>query len=412
MQIRTWNKIALSFSFICFGMFPFFPEYFESYVPISLLSLSFLVFLTDIKKEYVLHKEFFVTASIFLLFLLSWLWSEDIDRGKRRMETMLSLMGMPVSFYVFLGIRELNWQHFQKLFFRVFFFSNVVYSIIAMLFISNYRNPKFPNKDASFYRSALADIPLIGEHPIYVSLFIAVSVLIGIWLFEKSRSNIEKTANVICGLILLSFLVVLMSKGVILGLMCALLIFFLNRFRKVRPLVYAGIVVAIILLAIIPESNNRFKEVFSAETYQKVDLRNSTSIRLNIWKCALEKIGEAPLLGHGLGDTQTALSDCYESKGFNFKDTTYNSHNQYFYVWLSAGIAAFLAFILVMLFYLKVGIRSKDYLMVSLMVLFLTAFLFENVLSRQSGVILFSFLMNFMAIKNLSEQKNGPDTLN
>jgi len=156
---------------------------------------------------------------------------------------------------------------------------------------------------------------------------------------------------------------------------------------------------------LIPEKNNRFKEIINLNTYRVLNKNNSTSIRVIIYKCGIETLTERPILGYRIGDVQEKLDACYSKNNSNFVKGMYNSHNQYLFIWLSTGITGFLIFIALLIFYFKKSIQYKDNIMFSVLVLYCVIFLFENVLSRQSGVIFFSFLVNYFLWDNFNRNK-------
>ena len=151
----------------------------------------------------------------------------------------------------------------------------------------------------------------------------------------------------------------------------------------------------------IPKDNNRFIELLNKESFEQVNLNNSTSIRFYILKCSIKMALEKPFFGHGLGDVQNELDLRYNINETILPSNKYNSHNQYLFVWLSSGIIGLIFFLLFLYYCFSLAVRSQDYFFLSILILFAVSFLFENILSRQSGVILFSFLVNLLVLKNL-----------
>ena len=318
---------------------------------------------------------------------------------------MLALVLFPLFFFVLLGKQRLDYSKLKKNFYIFFFCSSLVYSFITFYLFQVYRHPKFKVKDANFFRNAIEDIPFIGEHPIYLSIFIAIAILLGTTFYKREKAKLAYNALiVIFQLILLVFLILIMSKGVILAFVLAFIVLISKKFKSKYLLIFLALIA---LFAILPSENNRFKELFNNSTYNSFTGENSTNIRLNVLECSYDLAVKKPFLGYGVGDIQDELSKCYSEKEFNFGSVRYNSHNQFLFVWLSNGIIGLLLFILLLLFYLKVAIKNKDYLMLSVLVLYSVVFLFENVLSRQSGVIFFSFIMNFLMIINLNKESNA-----
>ena len=50
-----------------------------------------------------------------------------------------------------------------------------------------------------------------------------------------------------------------------------------------------------------PNTSRRFRELGIKSTYEKLEITNSTSLRIFVYKCAIEKIKTRPILGHGWG---------------------------------------------------------------------------------------------------------------
>jgi len=96
---------------------------------------------------------------------------------------------------------------------------------------------------------------------------------------------------------------------------------------------------------------------------------------------------------------------CYQDENANFSKKMYNTHNQYLFIWLSSGIIGFVIFIGILFYYFKKSIEFKDEVMFSILVLYSFTFLFENVLSRQSGVIFFCFIINYFLWINFNKNK-------
>jgi len=394
---------ALVLTFALMGFFPLIPERYEGIVVICFLAISIVLFLLNFKKKRVLGKDFFITSSLFILFLISAVLSNEIGEGFKKIATMLSLLLFPLVFFIFLGSSKLDYLKYKAVFFNVFFLSNVFFSLLSFYLFSVYSSPKFSIKDASYFRSAVSDIPLIGDHPIYISIFLSIAILIG-FTFYNFKKHLLLNILIVTGHLIIGFLLMLlMSKGVIIALMIALFVLVSKKFKKRHIIIVLGLLLMLLSL-IIPSANNRFRELLKNDTYNKLSSQNSTNIRVNILKCSYKLIINKPILGYGLGDVQGALDRCYFKKNYGFKIGRYNSHNQYIFIWLSTGIIGFFLFLFLIFYYCKKAWICEDYLMLSIVIFYGIVFLFENVLSRQSGVILFAFLMNFLVMANSNQQ--------
>lgn len=408
------NKLYLFLTscMLIFGIYPLIPNRIEGLSVILLLAVSLVYFVVDFKRKK-FTRELVITSLLYVTFFISFLFSKDKTAGLRLIETMLSLIILPVIFYLFLGKITIDFAKVKNLFFKVFFVSSIVYCFISLFLFSNFSHVKYPEKDANFYRVALLENNIIGEHPIYVSIFLSIAILIGCTLFNKKRIKSWQNAFIFLGQLFLgTILVLLMSKGVILGLFFAVLILFIKIKKVAVKWLLISIVILGSIIVLVPKKNNRFLEVFNISSYQKLDNYNSTSIRVSIYNCAVEVLKDSPFFGYGVGDVQGVLDDCYESRDYGFSRKLYNSHNQFLNLWLCAGAIGFVLFLIWLGHYAIRAIEFRDRFMFAVLVFYGVIFLFENVLSRQSGVIFFAFIINFLlwgnklSYQNKIEKKN------
>ena len=93
-------------------------------------------------------------------------------------------------------------------------------------------------------------------------------------------------------------------------------------------------------------------------TYEKLQITNSTSLRVAIYKCAIEKIKIRPILGHGWGVGDLLLIDCYKDKSDYLFRKKLNSHNQFLDYYLNGGFL--LLFILIYFLYYQIIFSIKQ----------------------------------------------------
>lgn len=388
-----------------FGIYPLIPHRYESLSVILLLLSAIISFIVKGNKNRYTN-TFFMTSSIYFLLFASVLFSANKVEGFNKMETMLSLLIIPLVFYILLGRLSIDFIKVRSFFFKTYYFSSLVFSSFSFYLFSIYKNPKYLTADSNFYRSAILENTYIGDHPIYVSIFLSIAIIFGFSFFYKERKLTWIFFLLIMAQVyLITLLFMLMSKGVILALTTVIIIhlFRQKRFNKVYTLCI--IIVCSSFFFLIPKKNNRFEELISLNSYGELDENNSTSIRVLIYKCGTEALLENPILGNGIGDVQDLLEMCYSNEKANFTKGMYNSHNQYLFIWLSSGMVGFLIFLGLIIFYFKKAIQYNDNSMFSILVLYCMIFLFENVLSRQSGVIFFSFIVNYFLWDNLNRNK-------
>ena len=99
------------------------------------------------------------------------------------------------------------------------------------------------------------------------------------------------------------------------------------------------------------------------------------------------------LIGHGAGDIEKRLSQCYEE--FNtsaFDVQSYNTHNQYFHYLCAFGLVGTIIILYYFGFYLRNAYVSKNWNHFTLLILFYLCFLTENILVRNTGIVVFSMI--------------------
>ena len=397
------NLILLGVSL--FGVYPLIPHKFES-ISVFLLALCSLIYRILTPKKIIFKKTFFIVSSIYFILFLSVLFSEDTARGLKKMETTLSLLAFPIIFYLLLGKSFVDLTRIKLFFLKSYYVSCLIFTSFSFYLFEIYENSKYVTKDSNFYRIAIFDNKLIGEHPIYVSIFISIAIIFGFSFFDKKiKISFKNSSIVLAQCYLITLLLMLMSKGVILSLLMVFIIKLIKQksFTKIHFFSLALILTTFFIL--IPSENNRFKEILDLNSYKKLDKNNSTSIRFITYKCGLKSLLNSPIFGYGIGDVQEKMDLCYQDENANFSKKMYNTHNQYLFIWLSSGIIGFVIFIGILFYYFKKSIEFKDEVMFSILVLYSFTFLFENVLSRQSGVIFFCFIINYFLWNNFNKNK-------
>ncbi|GAA4273210.1 hypothetical protein GCM10022258_25040 [Aquimarina gracilis] len=141
----------------------------------------------------------------------------------------------------------------------------------------------------------------------------------------------------------------------------------------------------------LPTLERRFRELYRKTTYTKIQHHNSSSIRIGVYQCVLKTISEKPVFGYGLGSN--ALRECYSELSDHLYKKDYNSHNQFLGYFLNAGAFGFLTLVGFLFYNFKIAVRKSDSTYISILIFFSIVMLTENILERQSGIILFIFIV-------------------
>lgn len=389
----------VGFSICSYGIFPLLPEGLKGFPVVLLLLVSLFVFFKSKSKNFNLS-GFIKLSSLYIVSVLSILYTGSFYIPNNKIETSLSLLVIPLAFYL-LRSESVKRRHIFLLL-KLFVFSTLIMSFSFMY--SYFINDLFTQESfkVNSFRNLTTEIPIIGEHPIYVSLFLAISILISLSIYKY----LNKKEKVLVFLFLIAstaHLLLLSSKGIIIAIVIAVIVSLfksvISRITKVAILLsIVGFFIASVLY--FPNMERRFRELGTTTTYSHLHTTNSSSIRIAIYKCVVEKIKNKPILGYGWGNGDKALLDCYEKKSNYLLKERFNSHNQYFGYYLFGGIIALSVLVIFLFLQFKLALSNKNNLFLSLLVLFSIQMLTENLLNRQSGIIMFIFFISLFSTLN------------
>ena len=166
-----------------------------------------------------LSKVILIYSMPFALYLIALLWTDDHRIGLRMVEKTLSFIIIPVIVFVFKPFKtSLQLKRFSQIFVVscvILVVVTMVYLLFNLDYITTAQNSYFLNIRL---RQSIEQVPLIGEHPIYFSLLIALGLLLLFYNRFKNRIvNITLYSVLILGLIIAS------SRGVILALLVVII---------------------------------------------------------------------------------------------------------------------------------------------------------------------------------------------
>lgn len=396
MEFKKYFKEEriIGFSVCLFGLFPLLPEGLKGLPVIILIVCAIFFYLTGAKKKINLLK-LIKLSSLYLINLFSVFYTGSFYFPINKMETTLALLIIPIAFSL-INV-EIIKENTKVFLFRTFILSTSILTIISLLF---YQFNNLFSKNlfkVNSFRKLIIEVPVFGDHPIYVSLFLGISILFAITCF-KGKSKIEKTILLSACVFNIFHMLLLSSKGVIIAILLSLILFvFLNIKESKQKIALSFGVLGLFLASILlfPNTERRFREIGKRTTYTELHVNNSSSIRIAIYECAISKIRANPLIGYGWGLGDKVLIDCFKEKSNYLFEQKFNSHNQFLGYYLDGGIIALLLLILFLYNQFKSSIYKKEYLFTSLILFYGFLMLTENILNRQSGVIIFIFLVSF-----------------
>jgi O-antigen ligase len=385
--------------FLLFGVYPLFFSDHRGVLVILLIIQVVFILIKSPKLSF--HKLFFVNSALYILYIIVYLFLSQDKSTLKVFETGLSLLIMPFVFLVFsISNKSIFEDEKEHQFFNVFYISCFLYSSIGFIYIVclGLFTEDYPYM---FYINQLSKtIPIVYDHPIYSSLLLGIAIIY--WFKRITSDNIKlSVSKIVSILVIVLFLLFLSRKGVIIASIVSLFVFFKN---KVLLKMTVLLTTFLLLVLVIPSTRARMQKITEPESYSKNNETNSVNNRLNIYKCAVQKIKEKPIFGFGVNDDKQALYNCYKKELYYLYESKFNTHNQFLSVTMKAGIVGLIVFLFMLIYNFKLAFSLQNRLYLSLLVFFIIVMLTENILERQNGVIIFTFIINYFAFKSLHKQ--------
>lgn len=370
---------------IILSLFVFVPYKLKPYI-VVILAIAFIASKPQFKTDGRKLLTILSVASVFILYLLSLIYTENIKSGLTLIGRQIPLILVPVVFaFMNTEKREILTAVFKKLY-------PVVLSVYVMVIFLYLNSLGCFSGDSSFeYGYSYLTHEFFGfrDHPIYISTYLVIGLLM---LLSDSSGN--KWMRILLFLIIFSGLLVLSRKGSIIAfVLCGVLFFIYGK----RHFFKAFVLLAFVAVILFSFSNvkYRFEEVFLKNKLED-NPETSSGIRLIVWKTAYKLAFEQKNpIGHGAGSTQDILDENYKELGYNrLISTNYNAHNQYLQTAITVGKTGLLLFLLSLFWLLYQNHRQHNRRAILFLSFFIMIFLTESYLERQNGVIFFSIIIS------------------
>ncbi|MEO8406024.1 MAG: O-antigen ligase family protein [Chitinophagaceae bacterium] len=370
----------------------------------ALLSVSMMLFVavsffhSDIKGHI---RQFFSSpllwgmSLLFMLTLLSGIWSEDKKEWLTILRIKLPLLALPLAFAGPFSFSKKQWEIIA------FVFIGIVTAGTIWCMFNYVTDWRFINE--SYLRAKTLAVPLNNDH-VRFSWLVSVTILLaGLLCWNKRKENkiiAIILIIIVCWLIiflhilaartgLFSFYIIALASGISLLL------------ARAKP--WQGIVVLILLIAlpfaayrVLPSFQNRVRYILYDYGYFKemhyLPGGNDAS-RIISLRAGWNLLEQNPLTGTGAGDITTAIKkwDSEHYPGMRDTDKIYPS-SEWLVYGLTAGWVGVLLFSIVV--FIPCFIRRRNnlaWLLLNLTAMF--GFLFDIGLEVQFGVFIYSFLI-------------------
>jgi len=329
-------------------------------------------------------KTVFIFSIFFIVYALSLFFSENIQKGFTILVRCIPIFIIPLG-YSFLTFETR--VKFNQVFRKTFIIATSIYSILIFIYL--FQLGYFSQKHDLYYCYSYITFEFWGmnEHPIYISIFFSVALF---FILIEGFKN--KIFNFILFLVLISGLLILARKGVVVSfcILSGILLFLKRDKKQIAKLVFVFISLMVLSLSI-AEIRNRFLEIFDTSSIVN-NKETSSGIRYILWNTSAKVIQISDYLGYGIGDAQAVLSTQLAADGYAvLSEENYNAHNQFLQIGLATGIVGICLYLFSLLYFIRIFIKRKNAEGVVFLLFFIFVFLFESVLERQNGIIIYSF---------------------
>lgn len=368
-------------------------------VLIIILSINMLIwFVRTPNKQFTFSIVPLLLIMPWLFEILSLIYSDDLAEGFYVVEKKVSLILFPVLFFLRPGFKLANINSFLKIL------------LISVLTVSSYCLivaiwKYYALGQNTFYWYDFTR-PIGGYHPSYFSLVIN---FLTFWVFLKLVGGHDSVSHIrmilyIAVLIIFGILILLLSSK--LHFLIFATILFLGVFcyfkKKNVKWSFRFLVLILIFTVIVIFKGNLVERYYSIAKLSyslnaPVESFNELTIRFALLECAWEIISKNTFIGVGVGDTMNELDKIYRANDYKFGYLDrQDPHNQFVRILIGTGVIGLFLFLASISTLLSVGMSNGNYLIVGFVLIFSISFLFESVLERHNGIIIYSILSSIL----------------
>lgn len=389
-------------------------------LPFSIKISNYLLFLlaclSVFRKDFIADLKSVCTDSFFLFFfsyyfilILGLGYSENFKTGLKLLEKDLSFIIFP--FFLFPLYKWLSEKIITYV--LITFIAGICFSSALLFCIFIFQHFTSDTTADYFFREKAFEY--VELHPTYLAMYACFGVFIILKLPLIQKKYVLKLITL---LILTSVIILSGARNPLVSFFTILFVFIFLRFKKVVHRIVFSITtilsmpLLLFFLLKIPVINSRFTEFEVGLTPPLGIHYNSVNLRVAQILCAFEKGKQNWFFGTGTGDVQDQLNSCYKNHGWSsvLYLKNYNTHNQFIQTWLAVGIPGLILLTLLFLYPLLQAIKRKDFILISLILLFSFCSLTESMFEKNKGIVFYCFFVSLLYLRNKDLSSYGtPD---
>lgn len=311
----------------------------------------------------------------FIVLLIGLVFSTDLMKGIRLIETSASLMLVPLVFHQYVVNEK---SKVDGIF--ISFIAGVIVSCLICLtyaFITFIQTGDI-NRFLYYNFTQIIDV-----HPTYIAYYIIFSIT---WFLHPLYFNFNQSNRIIIHVVIFFLFGVLLLTGGQTSFISLLLVFsfFILKFileSRINIKVFTIIQIGVMLVMMFAVSSR----------ISNSDLNDSWD-RFSLWGAAI-RANSYPIIGEGTGDFQDVLNKYYEKHQMqNFADTSMNSHNQFIQVYFSNGLIGLVSILMLLIIPIYKSFKMGNSLGILIFFPFLVYGITEVFMGRYEGVVFFALL--------------------
>ncbi|MBI3135919.1 MAG: O-antigen ligase family protein [Bacteroidetes bacterium] len=375
-----------------------------------LLTLGEIFIAKSLRFEWNKNNLFFV--ALYLFYLAGLLWSDHRDIGWKLIEYKMSFFIFPALF-LFKKKSTNYWLVLQGL---------ILGSLLLagrILYLHYITMPQFNEYEIAN--------EVLKIHPTYACIYFTTTLF---FIGYAKVSGSFRVHTLIVVVLSLLFIYLVYKLGSFAGMLflglVSIVVLAWWVYRKLR---LAGVIALLILAPAlfiygilkmdrfaydVEMTKAVYTEISKGKTYyfeKNREDNSGTKMRVLLWILSTEIILENPM-GVGTGDIDFSLIEkCDQYNLELLKEKNLNPHNQFLQTGIDIGIPGILILLGIIGFGFRKGIRTKNYLLVYLVMSLSFNALFESVLQKQSGIVFYSFLICLVTSLNSPGVKSEQDEL-
>jgi O-antigen ligase len=406
------ESVSYFFAGFCMIIIPIYTWYAPPLIALWTLARIFEIYFNKKNGRNVgINKENLTLAILFITFFLlevfSLIYSENITNGTKIVFSRLILLIFPLLFISPGRLIQNNESSLLKLFAKgtviyiaycfVFAFVRSVSYEEGQLIINTH--PPEGYWLSYFFGSYFS----VNQHPSYAAIFVIISILI---TFESIINNrLRRDIRILwslSALLLIISLYFLSSRAAFIITLIVIPFYIFLKLHAVNKSIIAVVLIIFILIGgfLIIRTNERIKYYLEQLSHGSVKDKTGKEDRILIWKSSLKIVSNNLLFGVGVGDVRDELIEEYESSGDkDLFENRYNAHNQFLEITMEGGMISLVFFLLIIGYMTFRAIKTRNHLFTLFIIIMVIFFMFETVLYRLAGIILFS-CFSFLLIQD------------